>query len=258
MKKYLFIVVTICTSYITYSQDSVVATNKSVKKWNFLIEPYVMAANLQGTIGLGQLPDVSVNASPGDIFSHLQIGAMLNVEASHGNWAFASDILYMSLKQDVSTNKLIAGGGVTAKQFAWELAGLYRVNPWLEAGVGTMLNSLKSGVNIEVNTISGGPISLLNKEISKTWVDPMLMVRVGNKAGQKFIYSLRAEIGGFGIGSKFAWQIQAYAGYRFSKLLQVTGGYRVIGINYDKGSGDSRFVYDIDTFGPAIRFGFNF
>jgi hypothetical protein len=32
---------------------------------------------------------------------------------------------------------------------------------------------------------------------------------------------------GFGIGSEFAWQVQAYAGYRFSRLFQITGGYRV-------------------------------
>jgi len=72
------------------------------------------------------------------------------------------------------------------------------------------------------------------------------------------MYEFRGEIGGFGIGSDFAWQIQAYAGYRFSKLFHITAGYRVISLDYKTGEGENRFLYDINTFGPVIRFGFNF
>ena len=46
--------------------------------------------------------------------------------------------------------------------------------------------------------------------------------------------------------------------YRFSKLFQLTDGYRVLSVAYNKGTGDDRFLYDIDTFGPVIRFGFIF
>jgi hypothetical protein len=72
------------------------------------------------------------------------------------------------------------------------------------------------------------------------------------------LLQFRGDIGGFGVGSDFSWQIQANAGYRFSKLFQATIGYRVIGINYDKGEGMDRFVYDVDTYGPVIHTGFNF
>jgi hypothetical protein len=108
-----------------------------------------------------------------------------------------------------------------------------------------------------VKNIGGGTTNR-NAEVSATWYDPMLIARIKNAPGKKFIYQFRGEIGGFGIGSDFAWQLQAYAGYRFSKLFQVTGGYRIISLDYEKGSGDSRFLYDVDTFGPSIRFGFNF
>jgi hypothetical protein len=162
----------------------------------------------------------------------------------------------MSLKQDVKTGIIINSGEATAKQFAWELVGLYRLNSWLEVGAGTLLNSLKPGVNVQVNNIGGGTTAR-NKETSKTWLDPMLIARVKSKPGDKFIYSLRGEIGGFGVGADFTWQVQAYAGYRFSKLFQLTGGYRVIGVNYNKGTGEGRFLYDMDTFGPVVRFGFN-
>ncbi|ULQ54069.1 hypothetical protein [Flavihumibacter fluvii] len=225
--------------------------------WTFLVEPYLMFPNMSGKTGVGELPDVSINASSGDIFSKLKIGAMLNLEASNDKWAIATDFIYMDLNQDVKTGTVINSGDVTAKQFAWEIAGLRRVSPWLELGLGGILNSINAGVDININNIGGGTTNR-NKDLTQTWFDPMLIARVKNAPGQKFIYQVRGEIGGFGIGSDFAWQIQAYAGYRFSKLFQVTGGYRVISLDYNKGSGDNRFMYDVDTYGPVLRFGFNF
>jgi hypothetical protein len=52
--------------------------------------------------------------------------------------------------------------------------------------------------------------------------------------------------------------MQGYAGNRFSKLFQIQGGYRIISLDYEKGSGADYFLYDIETFGPIVRFGFNF
>lgn len=94
--------------------------------------------------------------------------------------------------------------------------------------------------------------------MTETWFDPMLIARIKSKSGEKFIYQFRGEIGGFDIGSDFAWQMQAYAGYQFSKLFQITGGYRIISLDYENGSGQNRFMYNIDTSGPVVRFGFNF
>jgi hypothetical protein len=52
--------------------------------------------------------------------------------------------------------------------------------------------------------------------------------------------------------------MQAYAGYRFSKVFRLTAGYRYLSMDYDKGTDADRFVYNVDTFGPEISFGFNF
>jgi hypothetical protein len=233
------------------------------ENWSFLLEPYLMFPNMDGTTGLGALPDVSVDASPGDIFEKLQIGFMLNAEATKGKWHVGTDLIYMKLKQDAEPGLVVANGEVTAKQFAWEVAGLYSITPWLDVGVGGLLNSLNLATDINVNAIGGGTNNR-SRELSRTWLDPMLIARTGSKPGSKFIYRFRGEIGGFGIGSKFAWQLQAIAGYRFSKLFQLTGGYRFIGINYEKNNtaegilNNNRFLYNVNTFGPEIRLGFNF
>ena len=253
MKKTLFIFLASLFSLHAFNQEKV----KPSAKWNFFIEPYLMFPNMDGKVGLGSQPDVSVNANPSDIFNHLQMGAMLNMEASHNKWAISSDFIYMKLSQDVEPSKAISSGEVEMKQYAWELAGLYKVTPWLEAGIGGFLNSISALANINVNNIGGGTTNK-NAELTKTWVDPMIIARIKSNPSQKFVYLIRGEIGGFGIASNFAWQLQAYAGYRFSRLFQITGGYRVIGLDYENGSGEDRFLYDMSTFGPVVRFGFNF
>jgi len=257
LSKGLFILSLIVFGFSVVSAQDSLKKETAKSKWAFLVEPYLMFPNMSGQTGIGTLPDITIDANPGDIFSRLQIGAMLNLEASNEKWTIATDVIYMDLKQDVTPGTFISSGKATAKQFAWELAGMRKIRPWLDIGIGGILSSITSGADINRNTIGGGT-SHINKEISATWYDPMLIARIKNTPGKKFLYQFRGEIGGFGIGSDFAWQIQAYAGYRFSKLFQMTAGYRVISLDYEKGSEESRFKYDIDTFGPVIRFGFNF
>jgi hypothetical protein len=254
MRKLLFcILIAGYTGLNVIGQDS--STGK--KKWDFLIEPYLMFPNMNGSIGVGNLPDVKVVAIPGDILSKLQIGYMLFAEVSNDKWAVNSDMIYANLTMDVKTGTLINSGEATAKQFEWELSGLRRVSPWLEIGVGGLLNSVYSGIVINVNNLGEGTTDNA-KELTKTWFDPMLIARIKSKRGEKFVYQFRGEIGGFGIGSTLAYQLQADAGYQFSKLFRITVGYRLIGLDYEKGSGEERFLYDVDMFGPELKFGFNF
>ena len=234
------------------AQDS----SAAIRKWHYLLEPYAMFPNMSGTIGIGNLPNSEINENPGDIFSNLQMGAMLYAEAHNNTWAITSDLLYMKLGASVEGKRDILSGDAEAKQLGWELAGLRKLNPWLEVGVGAQLNSIKSELDLSVQDSSG----TIKKSggLTETWVDPEIIARVKLPLSEKWSLQFRGNIGGFGIGSKFAWQLQGYAGYRFSKLFQLSAGYRVIGLDYEKGSGQDRFLYDMTTFGAVVRFGFNF
>lgn len=245
----IFIFLIIFSPFYLFSQTS--------KEWSYVVEPYIMFPNMSGTTAIGNLPELNVEVGSNQIFDNLKMGAMLYLEASNEKWNLNSDLLYMDLAKGVKSNIIINNGQVNAKQVGWELAGLYKVKPWLEAGIGGLLNSINVGMDINRNNIGGGTTNI-TKERCETWVDPMLIVVFKSTSERKFIYSLRSEIGGFGIGSELAWQMQGYAGYRFSKLFQIQGGYRIISLDYEKGSGADYFLYNIDTFGPVVRFGFNF
>ena len=235
-----------------FSQDSTTAK----KQWRSLLEPYLIIPSMKGNVGLGDLPDAEIDADAGDIFGHLKMGAMLYFEVYNDRWAFSSDILYFKLGQDIKSSTLIQSGDVVAKQFGLELAALRKLLPWLEAGIGGRYNNITSGVDLIQNNVGGGTTAR-SKELSKGWFDPIIISRIKFPLEGKWLLNFRGDIGGFGVGSDFAWQIQLNAGYRFSKLFQFSLGYRVISMDFEDGSGQDRFLYDITTLGPVLRFGFN-
>lgn len=227
------------------------------KKWNFLIEPYLMFPTMSGESGIRELPLIHVDANASEIFSQLKFGAMLNLEARTKNWTIGSDFVYMKLSQDISTSTLINSGEIELKQMIWELSGLYHVLPFLEAGIGLRMNNISMAGEINRNAVGGGTAELVNAENSEFWIDPVIIARLSKTINDTWQFQFRGDIGGFGIGSEPTWQLQGYVGYRFSKLFQTTLGYRIIAMDYDKGTGAARFRYDMNTSGPLLKLGFN-
>jgi hypothetical protein len=235
--------------------DSSAQTSSTEKIWHFFIEPYMLFPYMSGETGIRNLPSVTVDANAGDILSKLQFGAMLYMEASTIKWTITSDLLYSNLKQDVTPGAIINSGNASAKLIIWEAAGLYRITSFLDFGVGSRLDNVQSGIDVLRNTIPGNT-EAISAGLSKTWFDPILIMRVTGDLKKRWLFQFRGDLGGFGIGSDFTWQIQGYAGYQFSKLFRLTTGYKVIGINYDKGTGEDHFLYNVKTFGPVIKLGF--
>ncbi len=221
--------------------------------WHYLVEPYLMFPNMKGDVGVATLPPAHVDQDPDDIFSNLQIGAMLYAEAHNERWAFASDVVYMDLESGISAGTVIAGGKAEATQLGWELSALARLSPWMELGVAATYNRLDSELRIDTQggaTLRGG--------LTEDWIDPSMVVRATIPLGDKWFLQGRGNIGGWGVGSDFYWQAQGDIGYRHSPRTLFTIGYRYISIDYDRGSGADRFIYDVDSFGPTMKVGFTF
>lgn len=233
--------------------------NDSSHKYKIYVEPYIMFTSMSGTTAIGNLPPTFVCIPASKVFSYLKIGGMLYAEVHNDKLAFTSDLFYAYLTEDASTKNNIISGTANLKQFLWELEGLYRLAPWLEAGVGARINSITAGVNINYNPPFGGNSISGSAQRTNIWVDPLIVTRLKTVIHDKWLLQLRADIGGFGIGSQFAWQLQPDIFYRASKLLQVGVGYRAISMNYNNNkSGSDYFLYDMQEYGPQIRIGFNF
>ena len=62
------------------------------------------------------------------------------------------------------------------------------------------------------------------------------------------------DVGGFGAGSDFTWQVALGAAYDFSKTISGKFGYRYLSVDYDKGG----FAYDMKTRGVHLGLGIRF
>jgi len=243
--------------FFSYSSPVSAQDTTNVKKWNFSTDVYLLFPYMKGDIGVGNEVTAPVDAAPGDIFSKLKMGGMLYLEAHNNKWAVTSDLIFMHLKQDIAPGKFWDYGTAGAKQLVWEPAGFYRLASFLEVGVGGRLNNLQASIEGRRNAFPAGTYEV-SESASKTWFDPILITRLTADIRDKWLFQFRGDLGGFGVGSKFTWQFQAYAGYKFTKVFQLTAGYRYMSMDYDKGTDTSRFIYDVDTFGPEISFGFHF
>jgi hypothetical protein len=224
--------------------------------WGFLIAPYVMFPNMRGETGVGNLPDVTVDEDPGDIFSNLQFGAMLYAEAHDAKWAISSDVLYMDLEADVAPDSEVLDGRAGVVQLGWELAVMRRVSHWLELGLAATYNKIDADVDIVVSVLPNLPA--ISRGLDQDWIDPSIVARATAPIGEQWRFQARGNVGGFGVGSEMFYQLQLDLVYRMSDRWWLGIGYRFIDVDFEDGSGADRFVYDTSTFGPVLKVGFEF
>jgi hypothetical protein len=226
----------------------------ATRPWGYVIEPYIFLPNLNATVGVGNLPYASIDQSPSDIFNHLQFAAMLYAEAHNDSWAIGSDFLYINLAVDAAPRPLISYGRADLREILWEPSVMYRVNPWVELGLGAQLTSLDSTLNLTLTT----PLGAISRSASKdvTWAIPTANLAATIPLDQHWSLAARGLVGG--LGSQFGYDAQVYASYQFTDAFKLSAGYRVIDTQYQSGSGLDRFLYHAKLFGPEIRFAFLF
>lgn len=86
------------------------------------------------------------------------------------------------------------------------------------------------------------------------WVDPVIggSIRHQLAPGQQLLF--RGDIGGFGVGSEFSWNVLAAYSFEICTEDGVTYsglvGYRALDVDYEQGSGRDRYEYDMLQHGP--------
>jgi hypothetical protein len=213
--------------------------------WKFIITPYLLFPNMNGTVTVGPLVS-DVNANPSDIFSNLQFGFMLGAEARSPEWAIGLNALYMDLGKDGADLPTRFDG----YQGSFELTGFRRLMPWFEVLAGGRLNIMGASASLQsVGTVFDEDVAFF---------DPFLGARFTVPNTGRWDLMLRGDVGGFGIGSQFTWQVRPTVAYRVSKLVSLGAAYWVFGVNYDQGSGLDYFKWDVTTFGLELGISFTF
>jgi hypothetical protein len=221
--------------------------------WAVTVAPYFMGAGMNGTsVVAGQ--ELTIDMSFSDILQNLQFGAMGLVVARKGNWGVGGDAIWMALGANgTAPGPLGITGSADMNQGAFAFYGLRRLAPAADVFFGARVNTLDA--NLRVN----GPLTVRSVNGSKTWVDPIVGVQLRTPDnGKRWHAQAYAEIGGFGAGSNFTWQLFPTLGVNVSKRTSIEFGYRWLDIDYASGENETLFTYDVLTQGPVMGFAFRF
>lgn len=88
------------------------------------------------------------------------------------------------------------------------------------------------------------------------WWDPFIGGRATLPLGESWKFKLRADVGGFGIGSDLAWQVETLFTRDFSPRASFEIGYRWIDVDYQ--DDDNGFIFDVMTQRPQAGVNFRF
>jgi hypothetical protein len=211
-------------------------------EWKYTVITYFLGAGMNGDVTVRGRA-TTIDESFSDILDHLEFGFMGHLEAENDKWVVLGDLFYVGLgaqppQVTVDINQWIVDGAVGRKfgqNFA--LLGGFRYNR-LDAKLG-----FRGPIGIEV-------------EGDQDFVDPYIGARVIAPLSDRFAIYLRGDIGGFGVGSDFAWYFNPAVGINLSQNITMFVFYRWDHIDYE--NEDDGFKFDITISGPGAGIGFRF
>ncbi|UCD52408.1 MAG: hypothetical protein JSW27_07175 [Phycisphaerales bacterium] len=214
------------------------------EEWDFTLSPYLWAAGLSGTSTLGPV-EADVDASFRDILDALEIGAMLDARLEKGRWALQSNLVWVDLANE-STRRLTKTQ-IEAETWIVELDGHYQVAENLEVLAGIRYYDLSVDADLTgVVTASASG--------DESWVDPIVGAIISIPLTDRWSFTTRSDIGGFGVGSDLAWQLCGVFDYRVGASNSLVLGWRHLDWDYD----ESRFDMDTYMTGPVAGISFRF
>jgi hypothetical protein len=222
-------------------------------RWHVTVAPYLWATAMDGHASVGDIKaDVDVPFS--DILKDLSFGAMMLVDVERGRFGVGVNGLFARVSSDTDVGDIEIDTTSDTGQLA--IAPYYRVVDWV-------YRTSPSGrpLRLQVAPEAGFRFTYLRAELevrrgrtvdsSESWVDPLIGSRIGLDLTDHFTIAGEANIGGFGVGSDFTWNVQAVVGYRttlFGRQTTFALGYRALNQDYDH----NNFEWDVTMHGPMI------
>jgi hypothetical protein len=219
-------------------------------KWEVVITPYLFLARMDGDVALGGL-ESDVNVSAKTLLDKLEFALASRFEVRKGRWAGLFDVNFMALGDQ---GDLPLGGrlDVDIDMLFVESALAYRLGS-ANSGVDLLGGVRYVRQNVRA-TRTGGIGSGRERKFTPGWVDPIIGLRLTKQVSPRASFLARGDIGGFGAGSDFAWNVEAGAEFRFTRHLGVQVLFKAMSLDYEEGSGASFYRYNVVT--PGVVFAF--
>jgi opacity protein-like surface antigen len=225
--------------------------------WDFFLSVYAPLMGLEGDIGVAGLT-TSVDVPFDDILDQLDGGFMTAFEARHDRWSITGDFIWLKLSGSTqpTANSYV---GFDQEQIMASLTLGYELfgneNTTFDFLGGAALTSLD--VDLDATLAPPGPVPATvsrSRSGSKTWVDPIVGLRVRHRLSERWSLFATGVYGGFGVASDEYWQAIAGIGFKLTENTTFALGYRIISTDYHDGG----FTYDVENSGPNLGLVFRF
>ncbi len=240
--------------------------------WRFQVAGYGWYPQVIGTAwsdGVSTKVDVPFSK----VADHLRYVGEGYAEVGYGRWSLAVDATFVGLKDDLVVQKvpvayklgarwidLRLGANVLCRRLGTDRWDCFCRPRFLrvDALVGARAWHLEQTFAATIPFGAAAPA--LSHTSTTTWWDPYVGLRLRADPEKRWFVELEADVGGFSIGdaSSITWQLEIQGGYRITRALFVSAGYRLLDVKRVHGSGTGKAGLDATFQGPVVGLGLRF
>lgn len=179
--------------------------------------------------------------------SGLSAGGGAAFQVRKARWTVALEVL--AVGYDYTSRD---GIKVDADQLLAELVTSWRLGSSFDLLFGTRYSRLRSDV---VYPAAPAPYE---RPGDADWADAIVGGRLVVPAGSRMLFTLRGDVGGFGLASDMVYHAQAKVAFKLADAASVALGYRYWDWDFENHKEKQKVMYDMTLAGPTLDLVFHF
>ena len=204
-----------------------------------------------------RLSSTSNTIDPGKLYSHLTwVPFMGQAEFRSGSFGLVTDFIHAPLKSGISTRDILFSSGTgefTLNQGSAVVLHRALALPDQSADIGFGFRAwgLDGQIALSGRRQRLPAVTVVN---GLSWADPLIAARYHYDFGNGFAATAYGDLGGFGLGAHFDWQLLGTLDYALRPGLDLHFGFRSLNFSY----GAPRTNISMNMNGPIISATFRF
>ena len=243
-------------SVILMSGSTLVQAEQS-GDWEYFVGGYLTTTAIDATTTTpGPTGDsvLTIDASFSDILDNLDYGASGIFIAKKGPYSINVDLVAIGLGIDEAAPLPGVSAHIDVDIREYELyVGYAAFDSQPDLEIITGVRYIDQDITVDITAPFPPLPSSLN--FGDNWVDPFIGLFYKGPINNKWRWLLRYDIGGFGVGSDFAWRADAGVVYNFAKQWDAAIWYKVLDIDYETGTSGTSSIYKWDGTESGITLG---
>lgn len=220
------------------------------KDWSVAIMPALWLASTDGRMGFPPAGNIPVSSTYTSLSSNLDAGFAGFVDIRWRRWHLISDNSWVRLKGSATPTTPVAAFGNIESNLAFGTVGIaYELPLAIPVAWDVYLAARWWHTNDEL-TLRGGPLNGRRSELTENWGDVIFGTRVRYAITKHWKLSAVGDVGAG--AADIDWQVYGGLTYMFNRHVGLTGGYRILGVDYRQGNG-----FDLDIKQQGLLLGLN-